>query len=55
MAIRKIQYAPDKGGAAPMGETTCEFVMSDKPLHMRVTLEKEVGYFLTLTINIFHI
>ncbi|XP_051535280.1 S-arrestin-like [Myxocyprinus asiaticus] len=44
LAIRKVQYAPDKGGAAPSGETTCEFVMSDKPLHMRVSLEKETYY-----------
>uniref|UniRef100_A0A8C1PLA6 S-antigen; retina and pineal gland (arrestin) b n=1 Tax=Cyprinus carpio TaxID=7962 RepID=A0A8C1PLA6_CYPCA len=42
LAIRKIQYAPDKGSAAPSAETTCEFIMSDKPLHMRVSLEKEV-------------
>ncbi len=42
MAIRKIQYAPDKGSEAPSAETTCEFIMSDKPLHMRVSLEKEV-------------
>ncbi|XP_057206757.1 S-arrestin b isoform X1 [Triplophysa rosa] len=44
LAIRKIQYAPDTGGPAPSGETTCEFVMSDKPLHMRVSLEKELYY-----------
>uniref|UniRef100_A0A8C2C900 S-arrestin n=1 Tax=Cyprinus carpio TaxID=7962 RepID=A0A8C2C900_CYPCA len=44
LAIRKIQYAPDKGGAAPSAETTCEFIMSDKPLHMRVSLEKETYY-----------
>ncbi|CAM4549052.1 unnamed protein product [Leuciscus chuanchicus] len=44
LAIRKIQYAPDKGGAVPSAETTCEFVMSDKPLHMRVSLEKETYY-----------
>lgn len=44
LAIRKIQYAPDKGGEPPAGETTCEFIMSDKPLHMRVSLEKETYY-----------
>ncbi|XP_051962743.1 S-arrestin b [Xyrauchen texanus] len=44
LAIRKVQYAPEKGGAAPSGETTCEFIMSDKPLHMRVSLEKEIYY-----------
>ncbi|XP_039516437.1 S-arrestin b [Pimephales promelas] len=51
LAIRKIQYAPDKGGAAPTAETTCEFAMSDKPLHMRVSLEKEI-YYHGETINI---
>ncbi|XP_076832779.1 S-arrestin b isoform X2 [Brachyhypopomus gauderio] len=44
LAIRKVQYAPEKQGVAPSNETTCEFVMSDKPLHMRVTLEKETYY-----------
>ncbi|XP_065136460.1 S-arrestin b [Paramisgurnus dabryanus] len=44
LAIRKIQYAPDRGGPNPSGETTCEFVMSDKPLHVRVSLEKEIYY-----------
>uniref|UniRef100_A0A671MTS5 S-arrestin n=1 Tax=Sinocyclocheilus anshuiensis TaxID=1608454 RepID=A0A671MTS5_9TELE len=48
LAIRKIQYALDKGGAAPSAETTCEFIMSDKPLHMRVSLEKEVSPITTM-------
>ncbi|XP_034166656.1 S-arrestin b isoform X1 [Pangasianodon hypophthalmus] len=44
LAIRKVQYAPDKGGAPPSNETTCEFMVSDKPLHVRVALEKETYY-----------
>ncbi|XP_030632498.1 S-arrestin b [Chanos chanos] len=44
LAIRKVQYAPEKGGPAPSAETTCEFIMSEKPLHMQVSLEKETYY-----------
>ncbi|KAK3561279.1 hypothetical protein QTP86_030696, partial [Hemibagrus guttatus] len=44
LAIRKVQYAPDKGSAPPSNETTCEFMVSDKPLHLRVSLEKETYY-----------
>ncbi|GAA6064820.1 S-arrestin b, partial [Tachysurus ichikawai] len=44
LAIRKVQYAPDKCGAPPSNETTCEFIIPDKPLHLRVSLEKETYY-----------
>ncbi|XP_047676439.1 S-arrestin b [Tachysurus fulvidraco] len=44
LAIRKMQYAPDKCGAPPSNETTCEFIIPDKPLHLRVSLEKETYY-----------
>ncbi|KAL7849499.1 hypothetical protein SRHO_G00211220 [Serrasalmus rhombeus] len=44
LAIRKVQYAPEKGGPVPSNETTCEFMMSDKPLHMSVSLDKETYY-----------
>ncbi|KAL6471920.1 hypothetical protein MHYP_G00205700 [Metynnis hypsauchen] len=44
LAIRKVQYAPEKGGPGPSNETTCEFMMSDKPLHMSVSLDKETYY-----------
>ncbi|KAI4883102.1 hypothetical protein NFI96_023009, partial [Prochilodus magdalenae] len=44
LAIRKVQYAPDKGDPAPSNETTCEFMMSDKPLHVSVSLDKETYY-----------
>ncbi|KAL2095862.1 hypothetical protein ACEWY4_008010 [Coilia grayii] len=44
LAIRKIQYAPDESEAPPEGETTCEFVMSEKPLHMKVHLDKGTYY-----------
>ncbi|XP_041920481.1 S-arrestin b isoform X1 [Alosa alosa] len=44
LAIRKIQYAPEAGSEPPVGETTCEFVMSEKPLHMKVQLDKDTYY-----------
>uniref|UniRef100_A0A3B1JZD4 S-arrestin n=1 Tax=Astyanax mexicanus TaxID=7994 RepID=A0A3B1JZD4_ASTMX len=44
LAIRKVQYAPDQGGPAPSNETTCEFMMSDKPLHMSISLDKDTYY-----------
>ncbi|XP_014015453.1 S-arrestin [Salmo salar] len=44
LAIRKIQYAPGDSKTIPSSEITCEFLMSDKPLHMQVSLEKETYY-----------
>ncbi|XP_055735283.1 S-arrestin-like [Salvelinus fontinalis] len=44
LAIRKIQYAPEDNKTIPSSEITCEFLMSDKPLHMQVSLEKETYY-----------
>ncbi|XP_036393525.1 S-arrestin-like [Megalops cyprinoides] len=44
LAIRKVQYAPEQDGPAPFSETTREFLMSDKPLHMEVRLEKHTYY-----------
>nr|ATY71615.1 S-antigen arrestin b [Maurolicus mucronatus] len=44
LAIRKIQYAPVDSKVIPTAETTFEFLMSDKPLHMQATLTKEVYY-----------
>lgn len=42
LMIRKVQFAPETEGAAPSVETTREFVMSDKPLHVKASLDKEV-------------
>ncbi|XP_071379195.1 S-arrestin a [Centroberyx affinis] len=44
LMIRKVQYAPEAQGAAPSVETTRDFVMSDKPLHVAVSLDKEMYY-----------
>lgn len=42
LMIRKVQFAPDSAAAAPSVETTRDFVMSDKPLHVKTSLDKEV-------------
>ncbi|XP_043991201.1 S-arrestin a isoform X4 [Gambusia affinis] len=44
LMIRKVQYAPDMQGAPPSVETTKDFVMSDKPLHVKVALDKQLYY-----------
>nr|DBA25945.1 TPA: hypothetical protein GDO54_010270 [Pyxicephalus adspersus] len=44
LLIRKIQYAPDQPGPTPRAETSWQFFMSDKPLHLTASLAKEVFY-----------
>lgn len=44
LMLRKVQYAPESEGTAPSVETTRDFVMSDKPLHVQASLDKEVYY-----------
>lgn len=44
LMIRKVQYAPETLGPAPCVETTRDFLMSDKPLHMEASLQKQVGF-----------
>ncbi|KAK7881026.1 hypothetical protein WMY93_030615 [Mugilogobius chulae] len=44
LTIRKIQFSPDPVGPAPVAETTFEFVMSEKPLHVKMSLSKETFY-----------
>ncbi|NP_001081898.1 S-arrestin [Xenopus laevis] len=44
LMIRKIQYAPDQPGPKPRAETSWQFFMSDKPLHLTASLSKEVFY-----------
>uniref|UniRef100_A0A665UQH1 S-arrestin n=1 Tax=Echeneis naucrates TaxID=173247 RepID=A0A665UQH1_ECHNA len=45
LMLRKVQYAPEgPGGPAPSVETTRDFVMSDKPLHVKASLDKELYY-----------
>nr|XP_032835065.1 beta-arrestin-1-like isoform X2 [Petromyzon marinus] len=44
LVIRKVQYAPEKPGPQPTAETTRVFLMSDKPLHLEASLDKEIYY-----------
>ncbi|XP_044146737.1 S-arrestin isoform X1 [Bufo gargarizans] len=44
LLIRKIQYAPDQPGPMPRAETSWQFFLSDKPLHLTASLTKEVYY-----------
>ncbi|XP_008294036.1 S-arrestin a [Stegastes partitus] len=44
LMLRKVQYAPEGEGTAPCVETTRDFVMSDKPLHVKASLDKEMYY-----------
>ncbi|OXB62672.1 hypothetical protein ASZ78_006491 [Callipepla squamata] len=55
LIIRKIQFAPTKTGPGPKSETTRQFMMSDKPLHLEASLEKEIYYHgepINVTVNI---
>ncbi|XP_041849467.1 S-arrestin a [Melanotaenia boesemani] len=44
LMLRKVQYAPESQGEAPSVETTKDFIMSDKPLHVKASLDKELYY-----------
>uniref|UniRef100_A0A8C4DEJ9 Arrestin-C n=1 Tax=Dicentrarchus labrax TaxID=13489 RepID=A0A8C4DEJ9_DICLA len=41
LVIRKIQYAPSQAGAGPKAEICKSFMMSDKPVHLEASLEKD--------------
>lgn len=41
--IRKIQFAPVTNKPGPKADITKQFMMSDKPIHLEASLEKEVG------------
>ncbi|NXF36807.1 ARRS protein, partial [Nyctibius bracteatus] len=44
LLIRKMQYAPETPGPQPCAETTWQFFMSSKPLHLKASLSKEMYY-----------
>lgn len=48
LLIRKVQHAPSKMGPQPRAEAAWQFFMSDKPLHLAVSLSKEVSHWLVL-------
>lgn len=41
--IRKIQFAPANNKAGPKAEIAKQFMMTDKPVHLEASLEKEVN------------
>ncbi|XP_055501297.1 S-arrestin-like [Leucoraja erinacea] len=44
MAIRKVQYAPDHAGPLPSAHISKHFLMSDQPLQLMASLNKEIYY-----------
>ncbi|XP_045875878.1 S-arrestin isoform X5 [Meles meles] len=44
LLIRKVQHAPAKMGPQPQAESSWQFFMSDKPLHLAVSLNKEIYF-----------
>ncbi|XP_042344565.1 S-arrestin-like, partial [Plectropomus leopardus] len=44
LSIRKIQYSPEDTKIVPVTETTFEFLMSEKPLHIKLSMPKETFY-----------
>ncbi|XP_068424090.1 S-arrestin a [Clinocottus analis] len=44
LMLRKVQFAPESEAVAPCVETSRDFVMSDKPLHVKASLDKETYY-----------
>lgn len=44
LIIRKIQYAPTQVGAGPKAEICKNFMMSDKPVHVEASLDKDVQW-----------
>lgn len=44
LLIRKVQFAPEKPGPQPMVETSRNFLMSDRSLHLEASLDKELYY-----------
>ncbi|XP_030002218.1 arrestin 3b, retinal (X-arrestin) isoform X2 [Sphaeramia orbicularis] len=44
LVIRKIQFAPANNKAGPKADISKQFMMSDKPVHLEASLEKEIYY-----------
>uniref|UniRef100_A0A8C7Y6C0 S-arrestin n=1 Tax=Oryzias sinensis TaxID=183150 RepID=A0A8C7Y6C0_9TELE len=44
LTIRKIQFSPENTELAPAAEMTFEFLMSEKPLQVKLSLQKETFY-----------
>lgn len=50
LIIRKIQYAPSAVGAGPKADICKSFMMSDKPVHLDASMEKDVQWQNLITI-----
>ncbi|XP_069388144.1 arrestin 3b, retinal (X-arrestin) [Paralichthys olivaceus] len=44
LMIRKIQFAPANNKPGPKAEISKQFMMSDKPVHLEASIEKELYY-----------
>ncbi|XP_077447664.1 arrestin 3a, retinal (X-arrestin) [Stigmatopora argus] len=44
LIVRKVQYAPSQVGAGPKAEVCKNFMMSDKPVHLEVSLDKDLYF-----------
>ncbi|XP_063751120.1 arrestin 3a, retinal (X-arrestin) [Eleginops maclovinus] len=44
LVIRKIQFAPSQVGAGPKADICKSFMMSDKPVHLEASLEKDLYF-----------
>ncbi|XP_041800759.1 arrestin 3b, retinal (X-arrestin) [Chelmon rostratus] len=44
LMIRKIQFAPVNNKAGPKADIAKQFMMTDKPVHLEASLEKEIYY-----------
>lgn len=42
LVIRKVQNAPEEPGPQPQVEASRSYLMSDRSLHLEVSLDKEV-------------
>ncbi|XP_008331486.1 arrestin 3a, retinal (X-arrestin) [Cynoglossus semilaevis] len=44
LIIRKVQFAPSQVGAGPKAEICKSFMMSDKPVHLEASMEKDLYF-----------
>ncbi|KAJ8390587.1 hypothetical protein AAFF_G00101930 [Aldrovandia affinis] len=44
LIIRKIQFAPDHTGSGAKADICKQFMMSDKPVHLEASIDKEIYY-----------
>uniref|UniRef100_A0A670YSQ2 Arrestin-C n=1 Tax=Pseudonaja textilis TaxID=8673 RepID=A0A670YSQ2_PSETE len=44
LVIRKVQFAPTLTSPSPKTQITRQFMMSDKPLHLEASMDKEIYY-----------